>query len=818
MKATFLTLTLAATLLAGTIRGLAAQPEAGLSIQIERGLTGKETAVLQWTGDYGLYSSRSLNAPARWQRVELDALVAADGRRLLRQPASLDQEFFQLRPNPRPARLATGLYVDALAPREIGLEEEAPLLRITGQGFQDTAMVRLTYPGPKELAMMLRPETVQSRLIEVRIEQSWLEQLSAALAGRDVRGPSAPGMPRHFFVQVIHGNGGRSDLCVMRVKDFDIRINRTRLEQPLVLNDWARSGPSNVLDVTVERRAMLEDVLVEVSAFEAPPLFQRGGQPQRLRLARIPGIGGHAVLPAGDTRLRVPLELTRSVRPGRYVLQTTLRAAGGGAARAILGIASTEACVVEAANGNFPPSPAQGLQFDGFQNGQTSLDLMWQYPVYADGYALERRTGRQTWSSVAVFPGGYVNGWIRHTDTGLQPDTEYCYRIRAWNIHGETLSSPAEVCGATAGLLTSGCYPSDCPPSPWIKFQMKGRNQTMIALKWEYPLDADGYALERKESGQTAWTTVHTFPGGYVAGWIEHTDTGLTPCTEYNYRIRAWNENGETLGKVIPGHTNPWGPDEDWKLFARTAGAMNPPDLEVTLNQAPTWNGNAYSGALEFVWRFRDNADCENAYKIYVQSPEDTSFNQISGWSMLNGGWTDLFSYFAGKPFVFGLWRFKARANTFDIPISNVDQYVAESAIVEILVPDPRPPEDPPPDPPSETLADLGFGTSIGLDWNGDPMTWPEPGESLVAYWTVGNYGNADAGLFRDASVVNNQETYFSEEGSLESGESYTEWLSLPDGLPEGQHLIEAFLDADNDIEEVTKLNNYNYHSFIVGW
>jgi hypothetical protein len=40
----------------------------------------------------------------------------------------------------------------------------------------------------------------------------------------------------------------------------------------------------------------------------------------------------------------------------------------------------------------------------------------------------------------------------------------------------------------------------------------------------------------------------------------------------------------------------------------------------------------------------------------------------------------------------------------------------------------------------------------------------------------------------------------------------------LPDGLPEGQHLIEAFLDADTDIEEVTKLNNYNYHSFIVGW
>ncbi len=791
-------LTVVTTSLIGLFPCSSAWSQPGLSVRVGRDAAENDaTAVLRWTGDYGLYSTSSLKPPVRWQRVAGDPLVAADGRRLLNRPVLHSEEYFQLRPNPRPGRLATGLYVDALEPREIDLEDEAPLLRIYGQGFQDNAIVRLLHPGVKPLQMDLRPQQVQSGLIEVRIEPEWLSELSAIFTTRRATASTVEHGPKCFYVKVINGDGGSTDACLVLINDFEIRVNQIAVFQPLMPGRSAVGSLINTLQVSVERRTVQEDVFVEVVAYEAPPLLRPIAQPQNVRLARKEGIRGHALLPAGDTQLQIPLEIRDSIKPGYYLLQASVLGVRDNGDMVVLNSGSTEACVVDSASGKFPPSPAYGLQFDGFQTGQTSFDLMWKYPVNADGYVLERHTANHGWTTIATFGTGYVNGWIRYSDTGLQPDTEYCYRLRAWNTYGETLSDPAELCGTTAGLLTTGCYPSDCPPSPWIQFQPTTRDQTSIGLKWHFPLDADAYVLERKESWENNWTQVAGFPGGYVAGWIEYLDTGLSSCTEYLYRIRAWNENGETLGKVISWATNPWEPDDDWKLWTRTSGSMTPPDLEVTLTEAPTWNGTTLSKHVTFHYKWKDNADCEAYYNLHVQSPTDPGINYnttAGGSSQLNGGWVegDFVQGFSVHPEnQLGTWRFVMRASNWDVPTSNYEQYVADSPIVEIVVPDPRPQPTPPDDPPPQNKPDLGFTTSIWMQWNAQPMTWVQPGQPFEVYWGVGNYGSADTGGFRDVLLLDGGSPWPLDITSKGPGWSDLEYRIYPQGLPEGQHLFE---------------------------
>ena len=85
-----------------------------------------------------------------------------------------------------------------------------------------------------------------------------------------------------------------------------------------------------------------------------------------------------------------------------------------------------------------PPVPPSGVLIG--ERAATSVPLSFQdSSAYEDGYRLERRLPGQGWQTVRSF--GVQTGGVQHTDTGLTPDTEYCYRVAAFNSHGTRLSS-----------------------------------------------------------------------------------------------------------------------------------------------------------------------------------------------------------------------------------------------------------------------------------------------------------------------------------------------------------------------------------------
>jgi hypothetical protein len=119
---------------------------------------------------------------------------------------------------------------------------------------------------------------------------------------------------------------------------------------------------------------------------------------------------------------------------------------------------------------------------------------------------------------------------LTYTHTGLQPDTQYTYRVRAVNRGGE-------------GEWCDRLYVDTLPDPPELPggFEIEDRTKDTITLKWNkadraeaYDIEADGAIID----SATETTYVHA---------------GLAPDTEHIYRIRARNRGGasEWTAEVI---------------------------------------------------------------------------------------------------------------------------------------------------------------------------------------------------------------------------------------------------------------------------
>ena len=83
-------------------------------------------------------------------------------------------------------------------------------------------------------------------------------------------------------------------------------------------------------------------------------------------------------------------------------------------------------------NPNSPPSPGQVTLTNRTAN---SITVKWIVPERATSSALERSDG-SAWVDIP-------SSGISYVDTGLAPDTHYCYRLRASNSYGSSLSPNA---------------------------------------------------------------------------------------------------------------------------------------------------------------------------------------------------------------------------------------------------------------------------------------------------------------------------------------------------------------------------------------
>lgn len=135
------------------------------------------------------------------------------------------------------------------------------------------------------------------------------------------------------------------------------------------------------------------------------------------------------------------------------------------------------------------------------------------------------------------------------SDSGLESNTSYLYRVRACNEVG---------CSAYSG--EAGATTDEVPPEAPSALSAAATGSTTVALTWTDGSDNETrFEVERKGGGATGWNPI----GTPEAGTTSYGDEGLTPNTTYAYRVRACNQIGcsaysneaTTLTEAVPPET-----------------------------------------------------------------------------------------------------------------------------------------------------------------------------------------------------------------------------------------------------------------------
>ena len=117
-----------------------------------------------------------------------------------------------------------------------------------------------------------------------------------------------------------------------------------------------------------------------------------------------------------------------------------------------------------------------------------------------------------------------------YTDTGIFTDTEYSYRVKAYNEAGESRPSN-QVSAEVAGFPDAPSYPEASSVFP-----------SQVNLTWEDNSDNEtGFKIERKKAGG-GYTEINTV-GKNISTF---SDTGLASDTKYYYRLRSYNNTGDS--------------------------------------------------------------------------------------------------------------------------------------------------------------------------------------------------------------------------------------------------------------------------------
>ncbi len=174
-----------------------------------------------------------------------------------------------------------------------------------------------------------------------------------------------------------------------------------------------------------------------------------------------------------------------------------------------------------------PPSPPRAPEsLNASSTGPHSVLTAWSDTSDdEDHFRLERATVGGDWAEVAR-PAAQATQWA---DTGLQPLTNYRYRIRA--CAGGACSPFSN----TAPVVTDGAPP---PPPSGLAASASGTDE--IFLSW--PAQGSGIAsirVERSGAG-VGWLEVAALPPGATT----HLDGGLAEATTYRYRLRRCNDYG----------------------------------------------------------------------------------------------------------------------------------------------------------------------------------------------------------------------------------------------------------------------------------
>ncbi len=210
-----------------------------------------------------------------------------------------------------------------------------------------------------------------------------------------------------------------------------------------------------------------------------------------------------------------------------------------------------------------PPNAPTLLGATAFNAYQ--VDLSWTDNAgNEDGFRVERALDVDFTNSLTTFTVGPSNmvgpNPVAYSDTTAAPDTTYYYRVFAFNGAGDSL--PTNTASATTPNV-----PPDAPSSLAVAASAPGPNPPTVTLTWtDNALNEDGFRVERAPDNAgvpgTFAVLVPAAPSAPGMGsTVTYVDSGVAPKTTYWYRVRAFNEVGNSpytdppVSVVTPGQS-----------------------------------------------------------------------------------------------------------------------------------------------------------------------------------------------------------------------------------------------------------------------
>ena len=260
------------------------------------------------------------------------------------------------------------------------------------------------------------------------------------------------------------------------------------------------------------------------------------------------------------------------------------------------------------------PLPAAPSDLNADAQSQSSIALTWTDNADNEtGFKLERSlTQFSGFSQTALLPANQVN----YTDSGLDASTTYYYRIRAYNTNGD--SGYGTTAAATTYAVTAG------PTAP-SNLNASANSASAITLTWSDNADDEsGFKLERSTAEFTGFIQISLLS----ANQTSYMDTDLSASTTYYYRIRAYNNDGDSAYSNTPNAT--------------TQAALNTPLPPTNLVAAPL-------SASQISLSWTDNSDNAMGFKIERSNIQDGGFTQIgtaTSTEFVNSGLTAATTYY----------------------------------------------------------------------------------------------------------------------------------------------------------------------------
>ena len=150
----------------------------------------------------------------------------------------------------------------------------------------------------------------------------------------------------------------------------------------------------------------------------------------------------------------------------------------------------------------------------------TWITLEWERNANVTGYAIEQYKGGK-WTQIAVTKN---NTTLKFIVKGLNPDTKYSFRIRAYKTNGTKTTYGGYVSMAGTTRIANVA-----------KFSATALSQTAVKLSWSLNTIASGYVIEQYKGGK--WTQINVIRDKNVTTMVVGS---LAKGTTYTFRMKSF--------------------------------------------------------------------------------------------------------------------------------------------------------------------------------------------------------------------------------------------------------------------------------------